>query len=141
MNYSSINIVTTYVGVRFHQLSNSATHPLNGPSCSGYRYQVTPVLCLLKVQFIVISAAYNPTSGRHTWVSVHVGRYTYVCINIICMYSGISQKTHFRSHFRLCKLGTYQHWGNYSDLYAQGVPFNLISHQTKCIHRLCRNPK
>ena len=62
VNYSSININTMYVGVRFHPLSNSATHPLNGPFCSGYRYQVTPVLCLLKVQFIVISAAYNPKS-------------------------------------------------------------------------------
>ena len=79
VNYSSINIITTYVGVRFHQLSNSATHPLNDPSCSGYRYQVTPVLCLLKVQFIGISATYNPTSGRHTYVGKCVCWQIYVC--------------------------------------------------------------
>ena len=112
VNYSSINIITMYVCrctyVRFHQSSNSATHPLNSPSCSGYRYQVTPVLCLLKVQFIVISAAYYPTSGRHTEVSVYVGRYTYVP-TYVCIQE--FPKKHTLGHILGCVnyVGTYIH--------------------------------
>ena len=46
------------------------------------------------------------------------------CVNYAhtCAHSNESQTT------TLC---IFQHLGNYSDLWAQGVPFNLIPHQTK----------